>query len=587
MTATGGRAAPDPSHGAEAPGASPVTAAPAGTVPAGLSAAALVGAGGALALQRVAGNAATARWLSRAPVARPQGTGVAIAPEEHAHRHEQIRRKLGTIIRRGIMDCDDGRSEQQHHMDEVRGVVGFVSDLLNEVEPPDPGAWTNAKNLLRQAEERLEADNLKGALSYAVNGYSLLRDAKRGWARYMNASIEGAGETIATLELIRDGALAAEVALLTGGAAAGAIGGAGALTGGVVTGLGAGLGAAATSGTKMGEAVRGTASQMVDAGLRTNLLLAANGLKGLAYGTGEGLVDTAEGLVKLPEHAAKLLEKAADILGTLFADPKRFMSDLKKLPAAAGMIFQALHQRWAWLESLPPEKQAFEIGRLAGHIEAILITIEAGRAAGAAGGELATDVAAARPAVSLGLSGARGAEGLAIAAVQMQTLRAELQAVGMAGGALMAAASLAGGAARGGPGPAKGGRPPKRQLKEGEIADYREFGAKERIGDELEGHEVLSNLWLEVQGIVKRRGKGMASRFNPAIALSPKVHDVVDEYQRGLGLHDAAKVKKMSREQVLSLNAVALRHAGVPDEVIDEIIDEAFDHAVFSAARGH
>jgi hypothetical protein len=94
----------------------------------------------------------------------------------------------------------------------------------------------------------------------------------------------------------------------------------------------------------------------------------------------------------------------------------------------------------------------------------------------------------------------------------------------------------------------------------------------------LERHELLQNLWLETKGLVTKRLRGRASRHNPTIALSAKVHDVVDRYQRALGLFDRVAVGKMSLNRVLRLNAEALRHAGVDEETVDELVKAARAH---------
>jgi hypothetical protein len=126
----------------------------------------------------------------------------------------------------------------------------------------------------------------------------------------------------------------------------------------------------------------------------------------------------------------------------------------------------------------------------------------------------------------------------------------------------------------------KGGKG-QADVREGDIIRYGQRAPG------LERHEVLQNLWLETRGLVKERLRGVTSRHNPTLALSPKVHDVVDRYQRALGLFDRAKMAKWDHKRVLALNAVALHHAGVPQEVIDEILDQAMDHAVFSLGRGY
>jgi hypothetical protein len=122
-------------------------------------------------------------------------------------------------------------------------------------------------------------------------------------------------------------------------------------------------------------------------------------------------------------------------------------------------------------------------------------------------------------------------------------------------------------------------------LQRMQVAEYFEHNLKSHVGDELEGHEILQNLWLEANDYIIERGRGMPSRWNPTVALDPKLHDLVTEKQSALGLFDRAKLAKMSYDKVLALNALALRQAGVPQDVIDEALDEAFEHAIFTIAR--
>ena len=98
----------------------------------------------------------------------------------------------------------------------------------------------------------------------------------------------------------------------------------------------------------------------------------------------------------------------------------------------------------------------------------------------------------------------------------------------------------------------------------------------------LDRHEVLQNAWLQVRGHVTRRLTGRASRMNPTLRLPNDIHKIVNRYQRALGLYDKAKLAKWDVKQVLALNALALHHAGVPEEIIEEVLGEAMEHAVWS-----
>jgi hypothetical protein len=126
-------------------------------------------------------------------------------------------------------------------------------------------------------------------------------------------------------------------------------------------------------------------------------------------------------------------------------------------------------------------------------------------------------------------------------------------------------------------------RNPARKYKAGDIIPY---GTKAKTKG-LDRHEVLQNLWLKVQEVIEKRGKGMGSRLNPTVLLPPNVHRIVSRYQRALGLFDRSKIAELSYKQVLSLNALALQHAGLPQSIIEDILDEALEHAIFSLARGY
>lgn len=111
-----------------------------------------------------------------------------------------------------------------------------------------------------------------------------------------------------------------------------------------------------------------------------------------------------------------------------------------------------------------------------------------------------------------------------------------------------------------------------------DIDKYGTFSTIERIGDQLAGHEMLQNAWLRVHGYIHRRGIGATSTQNPAVALSQEMHIKVGMEQAKLGLHDPAKLKKMSYIENIELNAQAMRNAGVPEHVIQELKKEAVIH---------
>jgi hypothetical protein len=127
-----------------------------------------------------------------------------------------------------------------------------------------------------------------------------------------------------------------------------------------------------------------------------------------------------------------------------------------------------------------------------------------------------------------------------------------------------------------------------------QIAEYREHTFADRREDALEGHEIAQNLWLQLHGYTSERGTGMASRWNPTIALPPEVHRAVSAYQAALGLYDRKALKKMGYREMVDLNELALREglrdSGYPEATIRGVVkqatDEAWEHAIFTSARG-
>ena len=120
-------------------------------------------------------------------------------------------------------------------------------------------------------------------------------------------------------------------------------------------------------------------------------------------------------------------------------------------------------------------------------------------------------------------------------------------------------------------------------LGEFDIDRYGSFGSRARSGDELAGHEMLQNAWLREHGHVRSRGAGTASRDNPAVALTKEMHDQVGIEQRRLGLFDRSRLRGMSAEENIALNAEAMRSAGVPEHVVQTLQKEAQQHASTAA----
>lgn len=119
----------------------------------------------------------------------------------------------------------------------------------------------------------------------------------------------------------------------------------------------------------------------------------------------------------------------------------------------------------------------------------------------------------------------------------------------------------------------------KTPLKEFDIDLYKNFNTKARRGDSLEGHELLQNKWLETNGYIEKRGKGIASRENPSVALSEPLHDLVGLNQRRLGLFDAERLKNMDVLENIGLNLEAMRRASIPEHIIQTLEKETLNHA--------
>lgn len=118
----------------------------------------------------------------------------------------------------------------------------------------------------------------------------------------------------------------------------------------------------------------------------------------------------------------------------------------------------------------------------------------------------------------------------------------------------------------------------KSVLRQFDIDYYGTFSHGARVGDQLEGHELLQNLWLEVNQSVKR-GSAPVSTMNPAVAVSRDIHVAIGREQRALGLFDRSKLSGMSATENIELNMLAMRRAGVPEEVIQVLREEALRHA--------
>ena len=113
-------------------------------------------------------------------------------------------------------------------------------------------------------------------------------------------------------------------------------------------------------------------------------------------------------------------------------------------------------------------------------------------------------------------------------------------------------------------------------LKEFDITSYGEFSR--HPGDNLSGHELLQNAWLEANEKAVR-GKGL-SRDNPAIALfEDPMHKFITKKQRSLGLNKANLKGTSWRRNVLD-NLEIMKEAGVPREKIAELAWKTREFAI-------
>jgi hypothetical protein len=489
---------------------------------------------------------------------------------------------LAGLITNGKHAVILGREAQQEQMEKVRGRVGEISDWLHNIQPPHIAAWTNVENFFVLAEQQVASRDFDNAISTLMTGYSSLTETQHEWHEYVEQSIKGAGKTGQDISSVRDTAVAVDIALATGDLAAPAVGGVGA----VLAGGAMGVATLSESDSPVGEGERGTLQEIGRAGFLENMKLARQGLTGIAFGIGESLNDIPNALKQLPATTIKLLQLAQNILVTLFQDPSKLLQDMVRLPEVVELLYEALNNRWEWLKSLPPDKQAFEIGRLSGHIEAVLMAMKMGPAAGAATGDALktlTAIPKGWDASIVRLVGLR-TQVMDVGVTAGLDIRVSLHAVGVAAGqytAVAMAASPGGGTS--GYSNKESKKPVSKKPGAGDTIPY---GDKRKTKN-LERHEVLQNMWLRVNDIITGRKKGMASLQNPTILLPAEVHRVVGTYQRALGLFNESYVKGLSYKKVLSLNALALKHAGANQSTIMKIMKEAVEHAVFSIVRGY
>ncbi len=108
----------------------------------------------------------------------------------------------------------------------------------------------------------------------------------------------------------------------------------------------------------------------------------------------------------------------------------------------------------------------------------------------------------------------------------------------------------------------------KEAIKEFDILPYGDF--KNYPGDNLTGHELIQNAWLEAHGKIAGRGKGI-SKENPAIALYERpMHKYISSKQTTLKLRKEKLLKQSWRENV-AINIKIMKEAGVPRNKIAEL----------------
>ena len=113
----------------------------------------------------------------------------------------------------------------------------------------------------------------------------------------------------------------------------------------------------------------------------------------------------------------------------------------------------------------------------------------------------------------------------------------------------------------------------KTYVKKNEVLTYDNFRKKSKVGDNLEGHEVLQNSILKQKGLTKKRLDTDASKNNPVIALDKDTHKKVNKAQIEQGTKD------MSVKESIEANSKILSDNGVPDTSVNQIKNDAISHA--------
>jgi hypothetical protein len=243
------------------------------------------------------------------------------------------------------------------------------------------------------------------------------------------------------------------------------------------------------------------------------------------------------------------------------------------MPKVIDVLSRQSRESLERLSKLPPDQQAQAVGEVFGEIEGDLIPIAATKSIGGslrAGATVASGLEGAR--VLEGMRGLAVAEGRVVAAGGAAAATLAVADTVELAGFLSAFALAAGGAGGGG-----GGR--KGKVVEHEVTtmgDYQKRGPSKKLAP----HEPLMHSLLEDLKLATRRGVGAASRDNPVIALSPKVHTIVGRYQWGLEVMFRSQRAGMTVKKIIALNIQALRYAGVSEGVVRAISRQVLRHVL-------
>ncbi|VXC23934.1 hypothetical protein ARTHRO9AX_220321 [Arthrobacter sp. 9AX] len=127
----------------------------------------------------------------------------------------------------------------------------------------------------------------------------------------------------------------------------------------------------------------------------------------------------------------------------------------------------------------------------------------------------------------------------------------------------------------------KGGKRKPIETYEYMVTDYKEANHKSRVGDGLDGHELIPKAYLVAHGVTQER-----MDYNAAILLTPSQHAMVTELQRAAGHKDKDLLRAMTIEDVIDLNAHFLHKVGVPPKAITQVVIYALEQLPALQAAG-